>query len=268
MPRHPRILSKTGTYHIMLRGNEKKKIFIDDQDKGRIIEILYNKKSNQKFSLYSYCIMDNHIHLVMREGKDEISKSMQRISVSYARYFNNKYERVGHVFQDRYKSENIEDERYLLAAIRYVHQNPLKAGISSMDAYKWSSYKVYVDGYNEFGSLPEIDEVLGIFSNSKQKSIELFEEFSAQNDNTGFADLKEDEKKYAGTEGIARYLKEYLAEKGLKPEIISQSEYRHIRDELIRGIARDVHVSLRKVAETLGVNREVVRKVVNKRTSS
>ncbi len=73
--------------------------------------------------------MDNHVHIVIKEQKDTISRIMKRIGASYAHYYNKKYKRVGHVFQDRYKGETIEDEKYLLAVIRYIHNSPKKAGI-------------------------------------------------------------------------------------------------------------------------------------------
>ncbi|MCC5468750.1 transposase, partial [Pelosinus sp. Bkl1] len=88
--------------------------------------------------------MDNHIHLIIKEGKDPIASIVKRIATSYSYYFNKKYKRIGHVFQERFKSENIEDESYLLAAIRYVHQNPVKPGIGAVDGYKWSSYRDYI----------------------------------------------------------------------------------------------------------------------------
>lgn len=132
MPRQARILNEKNVYHVMLRGNNREKIFIDNEDKQRIIETIRLKKKDREFFLYAYCVMDNHIHLVIREGEDSLSRIVKRIGVSYAYYFNKKYNRIGHVFQGRFKSENIEDDKYLLCAIRYVHRNPVKAGLGSL----------------------------------------------------------------------------------------------------------------------------------------
>ena len=127
----------------MLRGNNRERIFIDEEDKIRIIDTLEKTKKAEGYFLYAYCVMDNHIHLIIKEGKDPIARIVKRIAASYSYYFNKKYKRIGHVFQERYKSESIEGESYLLSAIRYVHQNPIKPGIGTIEGYKWSSYRDY-----------------------------------------------------------------------------------------------------------------------------
>lgn len=123
MSRRARKLVDSGTYHIMLRGIEKKYIFIDDEDKQRIIDTILRKREMDGFKLYSYCIMDNHIHLLIKENKETISKTIKRIGTSYAYYFNKKYNRIGHLFQDRFRSEAINDDAQILTAIRYIHNN-------------------------------------------------------------------------------------------------------------------------------------------------
>jgi len=171
VPRHARVLSKTQTYHVILRGNNRKEVFIDDEDKARIIAAISEKKGGDHFTVYAYCVMDNHLHLVLKEGKDLLSKALKRIGTSYAYYFNKKYKRIGHVFQDRYRSESIEDDAYLLGVIRYVHLNPEKAGISSAESYPWSSYNEY---FKENTRLIAIDEILSMFSNDREKAISDF----------------------------------------------------------------------------------------------
>ena len=79
--------------------------------------------------------MDNHIHPIIKEGKDPVARTVKRIAASYSYYFNKKYKRIGHVFQERFRSENIEEESYLFSAIRYVHQNPLKPGIGTINIH-------------------------------------------------------------------------------------------------------------------------------------
>jgi hypothetical protein len=111
-----------------------------------------------------YGIIDHHMHLVIKKGENRLSKALKRIATSYALYFNNKYKRIGHVFQDRYRSERIEDDKYLLAAIRYVHQNPWKAAIGTIENYKWSSYQAYVQ---DIGWMQETGEILAMVSNDK-----------------------------------------------------------------------------------------------------
>ena len=110
MPRQVRQISKSQIYHVITRGNERRNIFLDDEDKKRFMDILCEKKRDKEYVLYAFCLMDNHVHLIIREGTDTISRIMKRINTGYAYYFNKKYKRVGHVFQDRFKSEAIESE--------------------------------------------------------------------------------------------------------------------------------------------------------------
>ena len=92
----------------MLRGNARENVFIDDQDKGKLLKIIFEKKKDELFLLYAYCVMNNHAHFVLKEMKESISNSMKKVTTSYAIYFNKKYNRVGHVFQDRFRSEVIK----------------------------------------------------------------------------------------------------------------------------------------------------------------
>lgn len=158
MPRVSRQLSETGIYHVMLRGNERRKIFLSDEDRKRFIEILSEKSRENEFSVLAYCLMDNHVHLLIREGKNQIDRVMKRIGVSYVYYFNKKYKRTGHLFQDRFKSEPINDDRYLLAAVRYIHNNPVKALIvQEPDRYQWSSYNAYISKDNTGSGITDRD---------------------------------------------------------------------------------------------------------------
>src|SRR5690606_6920396 len=143
--------------HIMVRGNAKQDIFIDDQDKRKFVKTILQKRNEGLFKIYAFCIMNNHAHLVVKELKESISKFMKRITTSYAFYFNAKYERIGHVFQDRFRSEIIKNDSYLLSVIRYVHNNPEKANISYKEDYTWSSYREYISFVNS--NLPETGEI-------------------------------------------------------------------------------------------------------------
>lgn len=155
MPRRARGRSDSGVYHVMLRGINRQDIFCDDDDRERFIETLIRYKDLCGYKIYGYCLMSNHIHLLIKEEKETISQSIKRIGVSYVYWFNMKHERYGHLFQGRFKSENVEDDRYLLVALRYIHQNPVEAGIVEEAAYyRWSSYAEYV---GQSGILTDID---------------------------------------------------------------------------------------------------------------
>ena len=144
MPRSARQRSKSGYYHVLVRGIGRQNIFEDDEDRERFIDTLQRYKEEMNFEIHAYCLMGNHVHILIKDNEDKLDLILKKIQCSYAYYFNWKYERIGHLFQDRFKSEAIEDDDYYLAVLRYIHQNPEKAGISYAAEYKWSSYSEYV----------------------------------------------------------------------------------------------------------------------------
>lgn len=176
MARKARSRSSLNLYHIIIRGINKQDIFIDQQDKNKFLKELMISKEKFDFKLYAYVIMPNHVHLVIKENEIDISKIMHRIKVSYSEYLNRKYNRVGHVFQGRFNSKNIEDEEYLKCVIRYIHLNPDKAGIGKHDEYKWSSYKEYIENDSE-SNLVNVREILNLFSENSNEAIIEFRKF-------------------------------------------------------------------------------------------
>jgi REP element-mobilizing transposase RayT len=123
----------------MLRGIDKRNIFLDDEDRMKFIEKLLMAKKTAGFKLYGYCLMDNHVHLLIGE-QEETGISIKRITVGYVRWHNSKHERTGHLFQNRYMSEVVETEGYLINVLRYIHQKPVKAKITNYAKdYPWSS---------------------------------------------------------------------------------------------------------------------------------
>lgn len=255
MPRQARILNEKNVYHVMLRGNNREKIFIDNEDKQRIIETIRLKKKDREFFLYAYCVMDNHIHLVIREGEDSLSRIVKRIGVSYAYYFNKKYNRIGHVFQGRFKSENIEDDKYLLCAIRYVHRNPVKAGLGSFDEYPWSSYKEFMDKKTD---LVESNEIFGMISNNKVDGLKEFVQFHQESCNETFLELV-DEKEIDAT-NVQQLIAEFLQKNKIEKSQLKSAQNKKFREELINLIIKKSNLSLRGIAEELCLNREMVRK--------
>ena len=144
MPRTAREKSNSGVYHIMLRGINKQNIFEEAEDYGKMLELIRLSKNQGGITLYGYCLMSNHVHLLLKEGKEPLETTMKRVCSKYAVWFNTKYQRVGHLFQDRFKSEAVEDPPYFLAVLRYIHFNPVKAGlVKTPEAYSYSSYGCY-----------------------------------------------------------------------------------------------------------------------------
>jgi len=166
MPRQARKKSKSGIYHIMLRGINHQILFEDDEDREKFLETINQYKQKSGYEIFGYCLMNNHVHLIMKEGNELLENTMKRIGVSYVFWYNWKYKRSGHLFQDRFKSEPIEDDKYLLTVLKYIHQNPIKAGmVEELSKYQWSSYIEYV-------SMPRIVDksfVLEIFLNNEQQ---------------------------------------------------------------------------------------------------
>jgi len=145
MPRKAREKSRAGTYHIMQRGINQQQIFEDEEDNEKLLEVLQECKVISGFELFAYCLMGNHTHFLMKTHEEELDQIFKRVGARYVYWYNNKYQRSGHLFQDRFKSEAIESDRQFLAVLRYIHQNPVKANLcESISKYRWSSYNEYL----------------------------------------------------------------------------------------------------------------------------
>jgi REP element-mobilizing transposase RayT len=154
MARKARLASETGVYHVMLRGVNRQDIFECDKDYLKFLDLLRraafprdenNKPMPPNLVIYAYCLMPNHVHLLVKEvPRMLISDAMKSISIAYAWYFNHKYEHCGHLFQDRFRSEVVRDIEYFITLMRYIHQNPVAAMIcSDVNHYRWSSWCEY-----------------------------------------------------------------------------------------------------------------------------
>ena len=259
MARQQRVISCTGIYHIMLRGNEKKNIFSDGEDKQRFLEDVAIKQSDIGFFLYAYCLMDNHVHLLLNTNDNDLAIIMKGIGVRYAYYYNNKHRRVGHVFQDRFRSEPVEDERYLKAVIRYIHNNPVKAEIViKAEEYLWSSYGSYIKLNQQNDKLVDTEFVLKLFTDNRDNAIKEFKRFSNKDDNNECLDFQDDNRMQTLEEGQA-YLDNYLRKKwdGQKLDDVLAVN----RKEVITDIRSHTNLSIRAIADLLGVNRNVVERV-------
>lgn len=178
MPRAAREKSGSGIYHIILRGINRQIIFEDGEDAKKFLETIQKYIDISGFKIYAYCLMGNHVHLLLKEEQEELGVIMRRIGASYVYWYNLKYDRCGHLFQDRYKSEAVEDDRYFLTVLRYIHQNPVKAGIvKDIDAYKWSSYSEYIGKGKMIDKMVDTGFVLGLFDKNREKAMLSFAEF-------------------------------------------------------------------------------------------
>lgn len=140
MPRQPRQRADTNTYHVLFRGVNRDAIFIEREDFARFLHVLAIVKQVSECQILAYCLMPNHVHLVLVCGVESIGATMKRLGIRYAGWFNRKYGRVGHVFQDRFKSLPVDEDSYLVQLVRYVWLNPVSAGMVSDPAdYEWNS---------------------------------------------------------------------------------------------------------------------------------
>ena len=181
MPRGARQKSSNKVlYHVTERGNERRALFHDDEDRLRFLDIVKRNQEKYGFKVYAYCLMTTHLHLLLACHDVDISQVMKSINVSYVIFFNRKYERCGHLFQDRFKSELVDTNEYVIEVSRYIHLNPVRAGIVSSDKmveYRWSSYRHYL--HAEAGGQLPIDTtfLLGLFSDSPELGRAKYQEY-------------------------------------------------------------------------------------------
>lgn len=257
MPRRARVKSRSGIYHIMLRGANRQEIFHDDEDCMEFLDFLYKYKLKTKLKIYGWCLMSNHLHLLVREGDEEISTTMKRLGVSFVLYYNRKYGTSGHLFQDRFKSENVEDIRYLLTVVRYIHQNPLKAGIvKSVDEWRWSSCREFYGTHDERRNLLDPEFILGKFSDDNILARERFKEFNERYNQDQCLDDQINERKLTDEEARE------LIKKLLNGIEIAQvkSLPRFQRNEILQKTKGIKGLSQRQTARILGVSRILISK--------
>ena len=259
-----RKLSESKTYHVMVRGNERRDIFLDDEDRSRFIDTLYEKSKNNRYAVYAYCLMDNHVHLLIMEGNEEISLIMKRINVSYAYYFNKKYGRIGHLFQDRFKSEVIEDESYLLAVVRYIHNNPVMAGmVRYARDYKWSSFSLYLNKISNTISVVDTSVILELFSHDRKRAVELFKEYSQRENEDGFIDVKDETNvnKSIQNEIDARlFIVDFLQKKNACLDDLKMRKNVVLREALIIELRNKSSLSVRQMANLLDMDRNITQR--------
>jgi len=153
MPRQARRIPSTGYLHIISRGNNKRKIFRYERDKKQYYFYLKNLKQQEKINICHYCLMDNHVHLLLEVRQESnLSRFMKRINLKYVYYYQRKYTYCGHLWQDRFQSKIIDNDPYLMQCGKYIELNPVRAGVvSSPENYLFSSYRYY--GFGQKDSL-------------------------------------------------------------------------------------------------------------------
>ena len=155
--RTARVGGESNIYHVVSRGTGQQLIFETAADRRRYLDTLRGLLSETEGELLAWCLMDNHAHLLIRQPLDALSSVMRRLNSGYALYFNLVHARSGHLFQGRFLSEPVETDEYLKTVVRYIHQNPMKAGMTSGCSYRWSSYDAYMSGLLPAGDTIVLD---------------------------------------------------------------------------------------------------------------
>jgi putative transposase len=177
-----------GIYHVIARGNNKEYIFKESIDKGYFIKQLKQTTEGMNYRIFGYILMDNHYHILIQTIDKKLQEIMHQINNKYSKYFNAKYKRVGHVFQGRYKATLVQDERYLIWVLRYIHQNPVQAGICrTVNGYKWSSDIFYRKGIKGFVNT---NIVLSMLDADRNEAVKKYFELMAEKEEKDYTKEK------------------------------------------------------------------------------
>ena len=139
----------TGYYYVCARGTNKQLIFESDEDRWEFLELMRDCCRDTQVTIVAWCLMGNHVHLVLADYEDGMSAAMQRLLLTYVRRFNKRTGRTGRLFQNRFDRRALDTDRHLMAAIRYVHANPQEAGIALIERYPWSSFVEYLRAFDD-----------------------------------------------------------------------------------------------------------------------
>jgi REP element-mobilizing transposase RayT len=146
MARRPRLFAAGLLYHVIVRGNQRQKTFLSDQDYRAYQKRLAKYRERYGYSVHAYCLMPNHVHLLLESSDQPLAKLMQGLQQSYSQYFNMSHRKVGHVFQGRYKAIICAKDEYLLELVRYIHLNPVRAGmVKAPEGYRYSGHQAYLE---------------------------------------------------------------------------------------------------------------------------
>ena len=162
MPRTARKASLSNIYHVMMRGVNRQAIFENDGDRLHFMSVLKECKEISGFRLHAFCLMPNHLHFLIEPAGEPLDLVFRRIGIRYAVWYNRKHQRAGHLFQDRFRSENVENDLYYMTVLRYILQNPMKAGLEPrLGTYRWSSYPAYAKGTGSITDTQYATELFG-----------------------------------------------------------------------------------------------------------
>jgi len=234
----------------MLRGINKQQVFEDDEDNETFLWCLGEVKKISGFELYAYCLMGNHVHLLLKVGNEPLAQIFRRLGARFVYWYNRKYGRCGNLFQDRFKSEPVEDEAYFVTVLTYIHQNPVKAGLCEKAGdYEWSSRR-YLGEANPLldeGALKAIVSVEAI----KQRERLLIAE--------DILEPKYETRPYLTDRGIRRVIEEIC---GAGSVARFEEVARSVRQEVMKKL-RQLGAGIRQIARLTGMSVGVVARLAS-----
>lgn len=247
MPRTARKKSCKQIYHVMLRGINKQQIFYEKEDYQFFVSLLERYKEPCGYEIYAYCLMGNHIHLLIREGNEVTTGDIFRhIGSAFVYWYNIKYERVGHLFQDRYKSEPVEDETYLLTVFRYILNNPVKAGLcGKAEEYPYSSAGEYLKGIN---GITDTSYIKGMYNEKNLK------EYIYQKNEDQCMEMDETNRKRVTDEEARQLISKELG--GAIPAIGKTKERKGLNSSINRLIRAGI--SIRQLSRLTGISKKII----------
>lgn len=254
MPRKSRDRSSLNCYHIITRGINKQDIFFDDNDRKKFLKEINKTKEKYGYALYAYVLMPNHVHLLIKEKESSISNIMSSLLISYATYLNKKYDRIGYVFQDRFTSRPVENDEYFNNVLRYIHLNPQKAGISTYDNYRWSSYQGYLKA--NYGFI-DIKEVENKFKEKKENFIIAFQKFHNEKIFQSMAEeiMEYEIKNVLEDEDLYKIINKVIGEEQVQNLYRLQKEY---RDKILMKIFEIKGTNCAQISRVTGINKKII----------
>lgn len=255
MPRKARIKNNTKVFHVIIQGINKEYIFDEDVEKETYLRYLKEKIKDKELQMISYCIMSNHAHfLIYTDDVIQISKLMSQVNTKYAIYYNQKHNRCGIVFRNRYKAEEIVSYHHFLSCINYIHNNPVKAQMCEMpEEYKYSSY-------NEYKGKQFLINSTKIIQTFKKYNMDISDIFAEKYKSYRF--IEHDETRN-NEEKIKKIIKNFLINKEIKSinDIIYNKK---LLKEIITQMHIEYNINQTEIAKALGVERTKINRMINK----
>lgn len=254
MPRTARIKSDTGIYHIILRSVNQQIIFEEEPDYLKFLYILSDCKEKYGFDIYAYCLMSNHIHLLLHDHNSRLCSFFQSLESRFARWYNQKYQRFGHLFQERYFSAPVVDERYFFNVLCYIHANPLNNNICRyITEYRWSSARAYWGASDPLVDTSYACNLAGAKENV-QKLLSVDDSFES---NLQLGQHMSQPQYYSDDVALEKFKK--ISKCNSPAEVQNMSKAK--RNELIRLLAKE-HLSYNHVARFCGITKTTVYRIL------